>query len=135
MSLPFHLVIFEMCGLDTLTDWALSEVDLAQWDVIWYSVEVRNEILSLSSDETKIDLFGLSSRCHVWRKPDTGHQSNNTIPTVDSRGSARWWGLNGKLNKEQLKTWSRAQGLKLKIHLQQDNSLRRTAVTTHTGVI
>jgi hypothetical protein len=30
---------------------------------------MRNTILW--SDETKIELFGLNAKCHVWRKPDT----------------------------------------------------------------
>ena len=33
------------------------------------SQTVRNKILW--SDETKIDLFGLNAKCHVWRKPGT----------------------------------------------------------------
>ena len=30
---------------------------------------MRNKILW--SDETKIELFALNAKCHVWRKPDT----------------------------------------------------------------
>ena len=30
---------------------------------------MRNKILW--SDETKIELFGLNAKCHVWRKPGT----------------------------------------------------------------
>ena len=38
------------------------------------------------SDETKIDLFGLNAKCHVWRKP-------GTIPTVKhGGGSIMLWG-------------------------------------------
>ena len=44
------------------------------------SQTVRNKILW--SDETKIELFGLNSKCHVWRKPGTAHHLPNTIPTV-----------------------------------------------------
>ena len=44
---------------------------------------MRNKILC--SDETKIDLFGLNAKCHVWRKP-------GTIPTVKhGSGSTRLW--------------------------------------------
>ena len=40
----------------------------------------------LWSDETKIELFGLNAKCHVWRKP-------GTIPTVKhGGGSIMLWG-------------------------------------------
>ena len=38
---------------------------------------MRNKILW--SDETKIELFGLNAKCHVWRNP-------GTIPTVKHGG-------------------------------------------------
>ena len=38
---------------------------------------MKNKILC--SDETKIELFGLNAKCHVWRKP-------GTIPTVKHGG-------------------------------------------------
>ena len=41
------------------------------------SQTMRNNILR--SDETKIDLFGLNAKRHVWRKP-------GTLPTVKHRG-------------------------------------------------
>ncbi|KAI5626237.1 hypothetical protein C0J50_14227, partial [Silurus asotus] len=42
--------------------------------------------------ETKIELFGLNARCHVWRKPGTAHHLANTIPTVKhSGGSIMLW--------------------------------------------
>jgi uncharacterized protein (DUF2342 family) len=46
---------------------------------------MRNKILW--SDETKIELFGLNAKRHVWRKPDT-------IPTVKhgGGGSIMLWG-------------------------------------------
>ena len=45
---------------------------------------MRNKILW--SDETKIELFGLNVKRHVWRKPDT-------IPTVrHGGGSIMLWG-------------------------------------------
>ena len=40
---------------------------------------MRNNILW--SDETKIDVFGLNAKLHVWRKP-------GTIPTVKHDGSS-----------------------------------------------
>uniref|UniRef100_A0AAY5K3P6 Transposase Tc1-like domain-containing protein n=1 Tax=Esox lucius TaxID=8010 RepID=A0AAY5K3P6_ESOLU len=36
----------------------------------------------LWSDETKIELFGLNAKRYVWRKSNTAHHPNNTIPTV-----------------------------------------------------
>ena len=45
---------------------------------------MRNKILW--SDETKIELFGLNAKRHVWRKP-------GTIPTVKhGGGSIMLWG-------------------------------------------
>ena len=45
---------------------------------------MRNKILW--SDETKIELFGLNAKHHVWRKP-------GTIPTVKhGAGSIMLWG-------------------------------------------
>ena len=46
---------------------------------------MRNKILW--SDETKIELFGLNAKRHVWRKP-------GTIPTVKlGGGRIMQWGL------------------------------------------
>ena len=48
------------------------------------SQTMRNKIFW--SDETKIELFCLNSKCHVWRKP-------GTIPTVKhGGGSIMLWG-------------------------------------------
>ena len=45
---------------------------------------MRNKILW--SNETKIELFGLNVKCHVWRKP-------GTIPMVKhGGGSIMLWG-------------------------------------------
>jgi hypothetical protein len=45
---------------------------------------MRNKILW--TDETKIELFGLNSKPHIWRKP-------GTIPTVKHGGSSiMLWG-------------------------------------------
>ncbi|KAG2463360.1 TCB1 transposase, partial [Polypterus senegalus] len=52
---------------------------------------MRNTILW--SDETKIELFGVNARRHVWRKPGTTHHQANTIPTVKhGGGSIMLWG-------------------------------------------
>ena len=48
------------------------------------SQTMRNKILW--SDETKIELFGVNARRHVWRKPGTTHHQANTIPTVKHGG-------------------------------------------------
>ncbi|MGH0165707.1 UNVERIFIED_CONTAM: hypothetical protein FKN15_049940 [Acipenser sinensis] len=40
----------------------------------------------LWSDETKIELFGL--KANVWRKPNTAHHPENTIPTVKHGGGS-----------------------------------------------
>ena len=48
------------------------------------SQSMRSKILW--SDETKIELFGLNAKCHIWRKPDT-------IPMVKHGvGSIMLWG-------------------------------------------
>ena len=56
------------------------------------SQTVKSKILW--SDQTKIELFDLNSRHHVWRKPGTAHHLPNTLPTVKhgSGGSIMLWG-------------------------------------------
>ncbi|KAG2468484.1 TCB1 transposase, partial [Polypterus senegalus] len=55
------------------------------------SQTMRNKILW--SDETKIELFGVSARRRVWRKPGTAHYQANTIPIVKhGGGSIMLWG-------------------------------------------
>ncbi|KAG2462042.1 TC1A transposase, partial [Polypterus senegalus] len=52
---------------------------------------MRNKILW--SDETKIELFGVNARRHIWRKPGTAHHQANTIPTMKhGGGSIMLWG-------------------------------------------
>ncbi|KAG2467141.1 TC1A transposase, partial [Polypterus senegalus] len=50
------------------------------------SQTMRNKILW--SDETKIELFGVNARCHVWRKLGTARHQANTIPTVKHGGGS-----------------------------------------------
>ncbi|KAG2462615.1 TCB1 transposase, partial [Polypterus senegalus] len=45
------------------------------------SQTMRNKIIW--SDETKIELFSVNARHHVWRKPCTAHHQAKTIPTVN----------------------------------------------------
>jgi hypothetical protein len=47
------------------------------------SLTMRNKILW--SDETKMELFDLNAKHHIWRKP-------GTIPTVKHGGSIILWG-------------------------------------------
>ncbi|KAG2459991.1 TCB1 transposase, partial [Polypterus senegalus] len=55
------------------------------------SQTMKNKILW--SDETKIKLFGVHVRRHVWRKPGTAHHQANTIPTMKhDGGSIMLWG-------------------------------------------
>ncbi|MCJ8744951.1 hypothetical protein PDJAM_G00124650 [Pangasius djambal] len=47
----------------------------------------------LWSDETKIELFGLNSTSHVWRKKNAAYDPRNTVPTVKhGGGSIMFWG-------------------------------------------
>jgi hypothetical protein len=55
------------------------------------SLTVRNKILW--SDETKMELFGLNVKCHIWKKAGTTHHLANTIPTgKHGGGSIMLWG-------------------------------------------
>ncbi|KAG2456327.1 TCB1 transposase, partial [Polypterus senegalus] len=55
------------------------------------SQTMRNKILW--SDETKIELFDVNARHHVWWKPGTAYHQANTIPTVKhGGGSIMLWG-------------------------------------------
>lgn len=45
-----------------------------------------NKKTFLWSDETKVELFGLNGKHHVWRKPGTIHSLVNTLPTGKHRG-------------------------------------------------
>ena len=60
---------------------ALVEFDKRHLNESW---TMRNQIRW--SDDTKIELFGLNAKCHIWRKP-------GTIPTVKhGGGSVILWG-------------------------------------------
>uniref|UniRef100_A0AAZ3RZD4 Transposase n=1 Tax=Oncorhynchus tshawytscha TaxID=74940 RepID=A0AAZ3RZD4_ONCTS len=106
------------------------------------SQTVRNKILW--SDETKIELFGLNAKCHIWSKP-------GTIPTVNHGGSSiMLWGcfseagtgrlvrIEAKMNRAKYREildenlLQSAQGLRLgqRFTFQQDNDPKHTAKTT-----
>ncbi|KAK3550784.1 hypothetical protein QTP70_005464 [Hemibagrus guttatus] len=113
------------------------------------SQTMRNKILW--SDETKIELFGLNGKRHVWRKPGTAHHLANTIHTVKhGGGSIMLWGcfsaagtgrlvrMEGKMNSamyrdildENLLQSALDLGLGRWVILQQDNDPKHTAKIT-----
>jgi hypothetical protein len=50
---------------------------------------MRNNILW--SDETKIELFSMNAKPHIWRKPVTAyHLANNTLTVKHGGGSIIW---------------------------------------------
>ena len=105
----------------------------------------------LWSDETKIELFGLSAKRYVWRKANTAHHPENTIPTVKhGGGSIMLWGcfssagtgklvrIEGKMDgakyreilEENLFQSARDLGLGRRFTFQQDNDPKHTAKAT-----
>ncbi|KAL0181984.1 hypothetical protein M9458_021359, partial [Cirrhinus mrigala] len=53
----------------------------------------KNWVKVLWSDETKIELFGINSTCHVWRRRNAAYDSKNTIPTIKhGGGNIMLWG-------------------------------------------
>ncbi len=46
----------------------------------------ENWVKVLWSDETKIQLFGINSTRHVWRRRNAAYDPKNTIPTVKHGG-------------------------------------------------
>uniref|UniRef100_A0A8C4SI19 Tc1-like transposase DDE domain-containing protein n=1 Tax=Erpetoichthys calabaricus TaxID=27687 RepID=A0A8C4SI19_ERPCA len=100
----------------------------------------------LWSDETKIELFGVNARCHVWRKP-------GTIPTLKHGGGSiivMVWGcfaasgpgrlavidgtMNSTVYQKILKENVRPSVCQLKLKrswvLQQDNDPKHTSKST-----
>ena len=103
---------------------------------------MRNKILW--TNETKIELFGLNAKCHIWRKP-------GIIPMVKQGGGCiMLWGcfsaagtgrlvrIKGKMNGEKYREildenlLQSTQDLKLqrRFIFQQDHDLKHTAKTT-----
>ena len=113
----------------------------------WKSLQtMRNKILW--SDETKIELFGLNAKRHVWRKPGIVHHLANNIPTVkhgggriilwgcfSAAGTGRLVRIEGKMNgakyrKILVESCSQDVRLGRRFTFQQDNNPKHTAKTT-----
>ncbi|KAK3525842.1 hypothetical protein QTP70_010896 [Hemibagrus guttatus] len=103
------------------------------------------------SDETKIELFGKNSTCHVWRRKNAELHPKNTIPTVKhGGGNIMLWGcfsakgpgrlirvkerMNGAMYREILSKnlLPSARALKMKCGwvFQHDNDPKHTARAT-----
>ena len=93
---------------------------------------MRNKIIW--SDETKIELFGLNAKCHVWRKHGTivlwgcfSVAGTGRLVRIEAR-------MNGANYREILdeNLVQRAQDLRLgqRFTFQQDNNPKHTAKTT-----
>ena len=112
------------------------------------SQTMRNKIIW--SHETKIELFGLNTKCHVWRKPGTAHYLAKSITTVKrGGGSIMLWGcfsaegtgrlvrIEGKMNGAKYgeildeNLLQSAQDLRLgqRFSFQQDNDPKHRAKT------
>ena len=104
---------------------------------------MRNKILW--SDETKIQLFGLHTKCHIWRKlvtiPTVKHGGGSIMLLVcfSAAGTGRLVRIEGKMNgakyreilDENLLQSSQDLRLGLRLAFQQDNKPKHIAKTTH----
>ncbi|KAL7826753.1 hypothetical protein AOLI_G00319620 [Acnodon oligacanthus] len=100
----------------------------------------------LWSDETKIELFGQKAKCYVWRRINTAHHSEHTIPTVKCGGSIMLWGcfssagtgklvrVDGKMDGAKYRAILEENLLDLRLvwrfAFQQDNDPKHKARTT-----
>ncbi|KAI4904263.1 hypothetical protein NFI96_000557 [Prochilodus magdalenae] len=90
----------------------------------------------LWSDETKIELFGLNSTRHVWRKKNAAYDPKNTVPTVKHGGLLHR--ITGKMDGAMYRTILRdnllpsARDLKMGRGwvFQHDNDPKHTAKAT-----
>ncbi|KAG2465365.1 TCB1 transposase, partial [Polypterus senegalus] len=116
------------------------------------SQTMRNKILW--SDETKIELFAVNARRHIWREPGTGYHQANTIPTVKHGGGSIMlimvWAsfaasgpvrlafidetmnseLYQRILKENVRTSVHELNLKRRWVMQQDNDPKHTSRST-----
>jgi hypothetical protein len=98
----------------------------------------------LWSNETKIELFGLNAKRHVWRKPGTiptvkhGGGSNMLWGCFSAAGIARLVRIEGKINRakyreildENLRQSTQDLRLGQRFIFQQNNDPKHTAKTT-----
>uniref|UniRef100_A0AAZ3PFP1 Tc1-like transposase DDE domain-containing protein n=1 Tax=Oncorhynchus tshawytscha TaxID=74940 RepID=A0AAZ3PFP1_ONCTS len=107
---------------------------------------MRNKIFW--SDETRIELFGLNSKRHVWRKPGTiplvkhGGGSIMLCGCFSAAGTGRLVTIEGKMNGAKYRPildenlLQSTQDLRLgrRFTFQQDNNLKHTSKTTQEWV-
>uniref|UniRef100_A0AAZ3SLG3 Transposase Tc1-like domain-containing protein n=1 Tax=Oncorhynchus tshawytscha TaxID=74940 RepID=A0AAZ3SLG3_ONCTS len=105
----------------------------------------------LWSDETKIELFGNNAKCYVWRKSNTAHHPEHTLPTVkhgggsimvwacfSSAGTGKMVKIDGKMDGAKYRTileenlMESAKDLRLgrRFVFQQDNDPKHKAKST-----
>uniref|UniRef100_A0A8K9UU74 Tc1-like transposase DDE domain-containing protein n=1 Tax=Oncorhynchus mykiss TaxID=8022 RepID=A0A8K9UU74_ONCMY len=105
----------------------------------------------LWSDETKIELFGNNAKHYVWRKSNTAHHTEHTIPTVkhgggsimvwaffSSAGTGKMVKIDGKMDGAKYRTileenlMESAKDLRLgrRFVFQQDNDPKHKAKST-----
>ena len=87
---------------------------------------MRNKILC--SDETKIELFGLNAKLHVWRKP-------GTIPTVKHGGGSNmlWECFSAAGTGRLVRIEVKMNGAKYREIL--DENLLQSAVRVSIGIL
>ena len=82
------------------------------------SQTMRNKILS--SDKTKIKLFGLKAKCHIWRKPVTIELPSKSLKSVTT------------LNCSQVKTLVRTTRTQISFPETVADSLCRNSSVVHS---
>ena len=101
---------------------------------------MRNKIIW--SDETKIELFGLIAKRHIWRKPvtipDAWWWQHHAVGMFSASGAGRLVRIEGKMNGAKYREildenlLQSAQDLRLgnRFTFQQDNNTKHKAKTT-----